>query len=151
MRYFILILFLFLSCSKEAEPTPEELIVGTWRALKFSNNCLDGTVIEEDSSACLKRSVWEFGENGTVRVMSFGLDRDNECEFYDDSEGAWEVEKDTLYFLPEKNGDWVTKLTYFKVSENSLKLGRYWTSDEDPDIIRPCEEGYSYLEFEKEE
>lgn len=147
--YVLLAILILLSCSKEAEPTPEELIVGTWRPVKYIEKCLDGEVDEDYPDSCEMKSLFEFDKNGAMRFTFYSLDDYDICasEYV---EGTWEITNELLSFMSNDGGEW-EEHNYLEIEGNILRIGQYYgDSDESP--IPNCFEGdFWYVELERVE
>ena len=133
---------------KEAEPTPEELIIGTWQPVKYVEMCPDGRVDVEYVDSCQKKDRFEFGENGILRLMLHSFDEHDVCDSVNIEE-TWEIINESLFLQPIDDDEEVFEFDYLEIEKNVLRFGMYFKGSDEPLVLDCFEGGFDYFELER--
>jgi hypothetical protein len=132
-------LVIFSSCSSDDDLNS---IVGTWKGIKEVDVCSTGSEDIFDFDSCEQTGRLTFSKNGTLNVTQYEL-INGSCELSDTLTGTWVIDNGNLTIGIAGN---TNEVTFFELSSNTLKLGRYSSDPNDP-----CDGGnlpsHNYTEF----
>ena len=136
-------LVIFSSCSSDDDSNSNlNPIVGTWKGIKEVDVCSTGSEDIFDFDSCEQTGRLAFSKNGTLNFTRYELINGN-CELSVTNSGTWVIDNGNL--IIGISGD-TNEVTFFELSSNTLKLGRYSSDPNDP-----CDGGnlpsHNYTEF----
>lgn len=122
LLYGILIGIIILSsCSKNEDSKPDSItIVGIWKPIKEIEVCSTGKEEISNFSACLQKTRLTFNSNGTLDNQEYSEDTGGCVENF--GKGTWNLTGENLSIII--NGE-TNNPTFFKLTNNSLKIGYY--------------------------
>ncbi len=136
-------LVIFSSCSSDDDSNSNlNPIVGTWKGIKEVDVCSTGSEDISNFDSCRQTGRLTFSENGTLNFTQYELINGN-CELADTDTGTWVIDNSNLTIGIAGN---TIEITFFELSSNTLKIGRYFSDPDDP-----CDGGnllsHNYTEF----
>ena len=136
-------LVIFSSCSSDDDSNSNlNPIVGTWKGIKEVDVCSTGSEDISNFDSCQQTGRLTFSENGTLNFTQYELINGN-CELAVTDTGTWVIDNSNLTIGIAGN---TIEITFFELSSNTLKIGRYFSDPDDP-----CDGGnllsHNYTEF----